>query len=141
MLNDITGLIAVALGLSLPIVTIVMHHVERMKSKASDAELRKTIVQSGVDAETAKVIISENASGRKKQSKFAGMCVILVLGCALVGSGLGGYIGNLGFRGQDTILFTAIGCGLGLIAAFIAIWKMYPKLKNYNTEENPKDEQ
>ncbi len=43
-----------------------MYYKEKMSSKAADVELRKTVIESGVDAETAKVIISENAPQRKK---------------------------------------------------------------------------
>ena len=65
MLDEITGLMAVFLGLSAPVVVTMMYYKEKMSSKAADVELRKTVIESGVDAETAKVIISENAPQRK----------------------------------------------------------------------------
>ena len=71
MLDEITGLMAVFLCLSTPVVVMMMYYKEKMSSKAADVELRKTVIESGVDAETAKVIISEIAPQRKKHSKFA----------------------------------------------------------------------
>lgn len=141
MLDDLTGLVSAILCLSIPVVFFVMYYKEKISSKAADVELRKTIVESGVDAETAKVIISENAPQRKKHSKFAWIFATLIVGCALVGSGAGSFIGKEIGSGNDSFYLAVVGCGIGLIAAFIATWKMYPKLKNSNIEESPKDEQ
>lgn len=141
MLDDLTGLVSAILCLSIPVVFFVMYYKEKISSKAADVELRKTIVESGVDAETAKVIISENAPQRKKHGKFAWIFATLIAGCALVGSGAGSFIGRSIGSGKDSFYLAVVGCGIGLIAAFIATWKMYPKLKNSNIEESPKDEQ
>lgn len=141
MLDDLTGLVSAILCLSIPVVFFVMYYKEKISSKAADVELRKTIVESGVDAETAKVIISENAPQRKKHSKFAWIFATLIVGCALVGTGAGSFIGREIGSGKDSFFLAVVGCGIGLIAAFIATWKMYPKLKNSNIEESPKDEQ
>lgn len=141
MLDDLTGLVSAILCLSIPVVFFVMYYKEKISSKAADVELRKTIVESGVDAETAKVIISENAPQRKKHSKFAWIFATLIVGCALVGTGAGSYIGREIGSSKDSFFLAVVGCGIGLIAAFIATWKMYPKLKNSNIEESPKDEQ
>lgn len=141
MLDEITGLMAVFLSLSTPVVVLMMYYKEKMSSKAADVELRKTVIESGVDAETAKVIISENAPQRKKHSKFAWIFATLIVGCALVGSGAGCFIGREIGLGNVSFCLAVVGCGIGLIAAFIATWKMYPKLKNSNIEESPKDEQ
>lgn len=141
MLDEITGLMAVFLSLGTPVVVLMMYYKEKMSSKAADVELRKTVIESGVDAETAKVIISENAPQRKKHSKFAWIFATLIVGCALVGSGAGSFIGREIGSGKDSFFLAVTGCGIGLIAAFIATWKMYPKLKNSNIEESPKDEQ
>lgn len=141
MLDDLAALVSAILCFSIPVVSLVMYYKEKMNSKAADVELRKTIVESGVDAETAKVIISENAPQRKKHSKFAWIFATLIVGCALVGSGAGSFIGREIGSGKDSFFLAVAGCGIGLIAAFIATWKMYPKLKNSNIEESPKDEQ
>lgn len=141
MLDDLAALVSAILCLSIPVVSLVMYYKEKMNSKAADVELRKTIVESGVDAETAKVIISENAPQRKKHSKFAWIFATLIAGCALVGSGAGSFIGREIGSGKDSFFLAVVGCGIGLIAAFITTWKMYPKLKNSNIEESPKDEQ
>lgn len=141
MLDDLTGLVSAILCLSIPVVFFVMYYKEKISSKAADVELRKTIVESGVDAETAKVIISENAPQRKKHSKFAWIFATLIVGCALVGLGAGSYIGREIGSSKDSFFLAVVGCGIGLIAAFIATWKMYPKLKNSNIEESSKDEQ
>lgn len=141
MLDDLTGLVSAILCLSIPVVFFVMYYKEKISSKAADVELRKTIVESGVDAETAKVIISENAPQRKKHSKFAWIFATLIVGCALVGTGAGSFIGREIGSSKDSFFLAVVGCGIGLIAAFIATWKMYPKLKNSNIEESPKDEQ
>lgn len=141
MLDEITGLMAVFLCLGTPVVVMMMYYKEKMSSKAADMELRKTVIESGVDAETAKVIISENAPQRKKHSKFAWIFATLIVGCALVGSGAGSFIGREIGSGKDSFFLAVAGCGIGLIAAFVATWKMYPKLKNSNIEESPKDEQ
>lgn len=141
MLDDLAALVSAILCLSIPVVSLVMYYKEKMNSKAADVELRKTVIESGVDAETAKVIISENAPQRKKHSKFAWIFATLIVGCALVGSGAGSFIGREIGSGKDSFFLAVAGCGIGLIAAFIATWKMYPKLKNSNIEESPKDEQ
>lgn len=141
MLDDLAALVSAILCLSIPVVSLVMYYKEKMNSKAADVELRKTIVESGVDAETAKVIISENAPQRKKHSKFAWIFATLIAGCVLVGSGAGSFVGREIGSGKDSFFLAVVGCGIGLIAAFIITWKMYPKLKNSNIEESPKDEQ
>lgn len=141
MLDDLAALVSAILCFSIPVVSLVMYYKEKMNSKAADVELRKTIVESGVDAETAKVIISENAPQRKKHSKFAWIFATLIAGCALVGSGAGSFVGREIGSGKDSFFLAVVGCGIGLIAAFIITWKMYPKLKNSNIEESPKDEQ
>ena len=140
-MNEINGLMAICLSLGFPIVVITMYYKEKMSSKTADVELRKTIVESGVDAETAKVIISETARQRKKNGKFAWIFATLIAGCALVGLGAGSFIGRSIGSGKDSFYLAVVGCGIGLIAAFIATWKMYPKLKNSNIEESQKDEQ
>ena len=127
MLEDI---IALVLGLGLPIVTVVMCFSWLINKKKSETELRKTIVENNIDAETARLLL-ENPSAKKVGGNHYGT---LTWGLALLGFGLALLVITLaGFQpfqdGNEHMFMigATVGFGIGLLAAFIVIMKLKKK--------------
>lgn len=60
------SIFATVLSLSIPIVAIVMVFITSIKKKNRDTELRLALIQQGTDAETAKLLIKEQAEKHDK---------------------------------------------------------------------------
>ena len=87
---ELEGLFAIVLSLSIPIVAIVMVFITSIKKKNRDTELRLALVQQGTDAETAKLLIEEQAEKHDKYSSLRWACVLIGLGLgALIDALLG----------------------------------------------------
>ncbi len=126
MLEDI---IVEVLGLGLPIVTVVMCFVWLIKKKKSETELRKTIVENNIDAETARLLV-EKPSAKSGGNHYG----TLTWGLALLGFGLSLLVITLAgfqpFQDGNEYMFmigAAVGFGIGLLAAFIVIMKLKKK--------------
>ena len=119
--NDFTGLVAIILSLSVPIVFILMAFISYIKIKRRDTEVRLAIIKAGTDAETAKILTQPQSRKNKKYSA-------LRWGCALVGVGLGAlcnailHANNIYF-----MLIIAAGMGVGLLASFIIEYRLEKK--------------
>lgn len=122
--SDLIPIFAVVLSLSIPIVAIVMVFITSIKKKNRDTELRLALVQQGTDAETAKLLIEEQAEKHDKYSSLRWACV-------LIGLGLGALIDALlGLAPKHNIYFwliIAAGMGIGLLTSFIVEYKLTKK--------------
>lgn len=115
---------AVVLSLSIPIVAIVMVFITSIKKKNRDTELRLALIQQGTDAETAKLLIKEQAEKHDKYSSLRWACI-------LIGMGLGALVDALlGLAPKHNIYFwliIAAGMGIGLLTSFIVEYKLTKK--------------
>ncbi len=142
MIKDLVGLVAVMLSLGIPIAYIICLTITKMKKSKADADLRKTIVENNVDAETAKMIISEQKPEGKQPKRFNN----LVVGLTFLGIALGTLIPLLcGLQLNDVIGgfmlcgFIALGIGVALLAAFLIIWKLRAKAEAQEISETGED--
>lgn len=111
----------IVLSLIIPIVAIVMTFIADIKKKRRDTELRLTIIQQGIDAETAKVLTE-----KEPEDKYSG----LRWGCILVGLGIGALCYVLLGLSRDNIFFwilIAAGIGIGLLVSFVIEYKLTKK--------------
>jgi len=122
--SDLIPIFAVVLSLSIPIVAIVMVFITSIKMKNRDTELRLALIQQGTDADTAKLLIEEQA---KKHDKYSS----LRWACILIGIGLGALVDALlGLPPKHNIYFwliIAAGMGIGLLVSFIVEYKLMKK--------------
>lgn len=128
---ELEGLFAIVLSLSIPIVAIVMVFITSIKKKNRDTELRLALVQQGTDAETAKLLIEEQAEKHDKYSSLRWACV-------LIGLGLGALVDALiGLPPKHNIYFwliIAAGMGIGLLISFIVEYKLTKKEQQEKSE-------
>ena len=128
---ELEGLFAIVLSLSIPIVAIVMTFITIIKKKNRDTELRLALIQQGTDAETAKLLIEQQA---KKHDKYS----TLRWACILMGMGLGALIDALlGLAPKHDIYFwliIAAGMGIGLLISFIVEYKLTKKEQQEQSE-------
>ena len=121
---NLEGLLAIVLSLSIPIVAIVMVFITSIKKKNRDTELRLALIKQGTDAETAKLLIEQQAEKHDKYSSLRWACV-------LIGMGLGTLIDALlGIPPKHNIYFwliIAAGMGIGLLISFIVEYKLTKK--------------
>ncbi len=138
MIKDLAGLVAIILSLGIPVAAIICTVIAKIKKRNADVELRKAIVENNVDAETAKVIISEQTPAGKQSRRFGNLTV----GLTFVGAALGTLIPLLcGLPVNDVIGaftlcgFIALGIGVALFAAFLIIWKLRTKTEAQENSE------
>ena len=116
---------AVVLALAIPIVAILMTFISEIKKKQHDTELRLALIQQGTDAETAKVLIEQQA--KKKGDKYGS----LRGGCILIGIGLGALCNALlEISPKNNFYFwlvIAAGMGIGLLTSFFVELKLQKK--------------
>ena len=121
---DIAAILAVTLSLLIPIVAILMGFITDIKKKRRDTEVRLALIQAGIDAETAKILIEQQP---KKNDKYSG----LRWGCILVGIGLGTLCDALlDISPKHNIYFwliIAAGMGIGLLVSFVIEYKLTKK--------------
>ena len=128
---ELEGLFAIVLSLSIPIVAIVMVFITNIKKKSRDTEIRLALIQQGTDAETAKLLIEEQAEKHNKYSSLRWACV-------LIGLGLGALVDALiGLPPKHNIYFwliIAAGMGIGLLISFIVEYKLTKKEQQKKSE-------
>ncbi len=130
------GILAIIMTMAIPIVIAVCYTVKSILNKRSETELRKAIATSNIDAETAKVLVTQQL----QQSKTRLSTTSLTGGLSLIGIGLGMILASLLGYSVNQLEFwimLAFGTGFGLLVSFIIIWKMSSDLqKNKETEES-----
>lgn len=127
---DLIGFFAIVLSLSLPIVAVVMVFLTSIKKKKSNTQLRLALIEKGTDAETAKLLIEEQAEKHDKYSSLRWACV-------LIGAGLGALCNGLcGVDTEDVYFWIAIaaGMGIGLLISFIVEYKLTKKEQQEKSE-------
>ena len=132
MINDLAGVLAVFLSLSIPIVAIISGIVMGIKKKNRETELRKFIIENNVDAERVKLLVEEP---EKKSNKF----VMLRWGCILTFGGLATlvyYFIRLNVDPSDMLFwfFLALGMGIGMLVSFLIEMRMTKKEKESEEE-------
>lgn len=127
MINDLTGMLAVVLSLGVPIAFFILYYINLIKAKQADAEVRKSLIENHIDAETAKTILAEETPRKKKGNTYA----TLVTGLLFIGLALGALVPllcGMELNGANNgFIFAAcivLGGGAGLLTAFIAIQKI-----------------
>ena len=129
-LEDLAGVFAVVLSLSIPIIAIVMSMIKDIKKKNRETELRLALIQAGTDAETAKILIEEQL---KKHNKYSS----LRWGCILVGMGLGAICNAILENSPEQDFYfwfiIAAGMGIGLLTSFIIEYKLTKKEETQQT--------
>lgn len=121
------GGISSIMGILCGIIAVIAGNISSNKKAKMEKELRQSIIENGIDAETAKVLITTE---KEKKSNFA-----LYAGCVLIGFGLGYFFGLEWFTPNEGIL-GIFGTGVGLLIAFI-IDNRLKKEKAREREENP----
>ncbi|MBQ8969559.1 MAG: hypothetical protein IJ064_07510 [Bacteroidaceae bacterium] len=122
-MEDLAGVLAIALSLGIPIVAIIAGFISSVKKSNNEREIRRLIIENHTDLETAKQLIDEP---RKNQG--SNPYPALRWGCVLIGMGLGAllcYI--LQLEPNHDIYFwilIAFGCGLGLLWSFIIEYQL-----------------
>ncbi|MBP3212021.1 MAG: hypothetical protein J6M41_05575 [Prevotella sp.] len=123
-LEDLTGIFAVVLSLSIPIVAIIFGTKTSIRKKESETELRRLIIENHTDLETARALIEERD---RKSNKY----ISLRWACILIGMGVGTLADYLlGLSPQGDIYFwlvIAFGVGLGMLVSFFVELKLQQK--------------
>ncbi|MCH4148596.1 MAG: hypothetical protein LKG25_00625 [Prevotella sp.] len=129
--NSVIGLFAVVLTMSIPIVAIVFGMIAQMRKRQIESEIRKSIIENHVDAETAKLLIvkPEQEKDTKNYGTLRASCVLLGLG---VGYSVDCLIGGLDIANVGYWIIIACGVGLGLLASFF--------IQRYMEKKEPKSE-
>ena len=124
----ITGIIFV---FGIPIIAIIFAALGYIRKKRHDAEVRIALIQNGVDAETAKVLLANQEDSKSK--KFQS----LRTGCAFLGVGLGVAAAMLFSLEVSDVEFwgvTAFGVGVGLVVAFVIEYMLTRKEKKNDAQ-------
>ena len=124
----ITGIMFV---FGIPIIAIIFAPLCYIRKKLHDAEVRIALIQNGVDAETAKVLLANQEDSKSK--KFQS----LRTGCAFLGVGLGAATVAIAGIQQGSIYFwlvIAAGVGVGLVAAFVIEYMLTRKEKKNDAQ-------
>lgn len=132
-MENLEGVFAIVLSLSIPIVVVLMVFITEIKKKHRDTELRLALIQAGTDAETAKILIEEQ---QKKHNKYSS----LRWGCILLGLGLGAlcnYFLNVNPEREYFWLIIAAGMGIGLLVSFIAEYILSKKEQQEQSDLQP----
>lgn len=124
-MGSLVSILAVALSLGIPLAAVICLAVWKIKDKRMETDLRKTITDAHLDAETAKVLISQ-PTAKKSPNKYGN----LTGGLAFLGMGLGALAASaMGICTSDFNYWVclAAGMGLGLLASFLVTWKLSAK--------------
>ncbi len=105
------------LAMLIPIVAIVMVFLMTIKKNNGDRDVRKMLIEKGIDKETAGAILKEN---KKEKDPYA----TLRTGLLLIGIGIAAaccHLGGVTPRNDHMFywLMIALGCGAGLLVSFI----------------------
>lgn len=140
MESDALPIVAVVLSLATPIIAVAGALLHMIFKQHSDAKIREAIIQNQTDAETAKVILATTrGENEKKRSPYQN----LTMGLTLLGGALGAvpYIALGMSKMFYLMIFIAGGAGLGMLIAFLIIWKLSQKTPNNKLESAEKTEE
>lgn len=117
-MEDLIGIFAVVLTLTIPIVAIVLSMVKKVTRNKLDNNLRLEIVRSGNSSPEVVKELLKTPEKKASDNKI----VALRWGCALAGMGLAALVCNILEIDYDDIymwMYLILGCGVGLIGAVI----------------------
>ena len=121
--KDLSGVLAVALTMSIPIIAIVAGVIGSVKKNNNAREIRRLIIENHTDLETAKYLVNEpeKKQGSNPYPSLRG-------GCVLIGLGIGAVLNFIfqldGYKDIYFWILLAFGCGLGLLCSFIIEYKL-----------------
>ncbi|MBQ9636365.1 MAG: hypothetical protein IJV36_00525 [Prevotella sp.] len=131
-LENLEGVFAIVLSLSIPIVAIIFGTKASIRKKQSETEVRRLIIENHTDLETARALIEERD---RKSNKY----ISLRWACILIGVGVGTLADYLlGLSPQGDIYFwlvIAFGVGLGMLVSFLVELKLQQK----NDSQTPRE--
>lgn len=132
-MEDLAGVLAITLSLSIPIITIIGFAIVGYKKKQADFELRRLIIVDGVDKETAELLLKEAEKEKgKDKTMFNNLRGGAMLFCAGLGM-LAYYLLHINglvpadIQSKAFVLFMVLGAGLGLLVAFGLEWHLRKK--------------
>ena len=117
-MEDLIGIFAVVLTLTIPIVAIVLSMVKKVTRNKLDNNLRLEIVRSGNSSPEVVKELLKTPEKKASDNKI----VALRWGCALAGMGLAALVCHILEIDYDDIymwMYLILGCGVGLIGAVI----------------------
>lgn len=117
-MEDLIGIFAVVLTLTIPIVAIVLSMVKKVTRNKLDNDLRLEIVRSGNSSPEVVKELLKTPEKKASDNKI----VALRWGCALAGMGLAALVCHILEIDYDDIymwMYLILGCGVGLIGAVI----------------------
>lgn len=121
--------LAIVLFFGLPIIAVIAAAWLAALKNRYKYQLNSEIVSSGIDKETAKMLLSEHKS--KSPLSFGTLRISLLL----IFLGLGAIISSLIGNGDlYFVMGTVIGAGIGLLLSFIIEWQFAKKQAKSSTE-------
>ena len=105
------------LAMLIPIVAIVMVFIMIIKKIHADRDVRKMLIQNGIDKETAATILKEEKKEKDPFSTLRTALLLIGIGLAAICCHLGGVTPNN--SRMFYWLMIALGCGMGLLVSFI----------------------
>lgn len=120
---QIEGVIAVFMSLTIPLAAIVFACWTLVSKNNNDKEIRRLIIENNMDAERAKLLISETG---KKNRKYGS----LRHGLILIGMGLGAlacFLTGVDYHDIYFWLILAVGIGIGMLVSFFVEMKLAEK--------------
>ena len=130
-LDGMVPIMGIIFVFGIPIIAIIFAALGYIRKKRHDAEVRIALIQNGVDAETAKVLLANQEDSKSK--KFQS----LRTGCAFLGVGLGAATVAIAGIPQGSIYFwlvIAAGVGVGLVVAFVIEYMLTRKEKKNDAQ-------
>lgn len=134
---DLVKLAAVVLCMSIPIVAIVLSIVYAMRKQKWEAETRRLVIENHIEAEMARLLLQGQAA------RPASPVSTLRKACVLIGGGLAALVAwllglwKLSSDGSTILcgFIVALGCGIGLLVAFLAELRMRKQAQPSAPEE------
>ena len=132
-MEDLIGIFAVVLTLTIPIVAIVLSMVKKVTRNKLDNNLRLEIVRSGNSSPEVVKELLKTPEKKASDNKI----VALRWGCALAGMGLAALVCHILEIDYDDIymwMYLVLGCGLGLIISFVVEMVLNKQVEKEKTE-------
>lgn len=101
----------------IPIVAIVMNFIMIIKKNYAERDVRKMLIQNGIDKETAAIILKEEKKERDPYSTLRAALLLIGIGLTALCCHWGGVTPKN--AGIFYWLMIGLGCGLGFLVAFI----------------------
>lgn len=132
-MQELVRLAAVIMTFLIPLATIILSAYALIDKRRKMYELRQSIIENKVDADTAALLMKETE--KPKGISYA----TIRWGCLLVCAGIAAFIATAcGLDGKRDLIFwmtIATGCGVGLLIAFaLEHWLRGKQIKEAGNE-------